>query len=78
MSSANLNTIGQVLGLIGLLMLFVFGMPFRVRAGGGDIVTTRPTESGRRAEALYGFLSWVGLVFAVAGVTAQIVANYLN
>jgi hypothetical protein len=77
-SSATLNTIGQVLSLVGLLMLFVFGMPFRIRAGGGDVVTTNPTESGKRAEALYGFLSWVGLFFAVAGVAAQIAANYSN
>lgn len=78
MSSAALNTIGQLLGLGGVLMLFVFGMPFRVRTGGGDIITTNPTKDGQRAEALYGLFSWVGLVLTVLGVAAQIAANFSN
>jgi hypothetical protein len=75
-SSALLNTIGQVINLLGILTLFVFGMPYRLRTGGADIVTVRPTESGKRGEALYGLLSWIGLGLTVVGVAIQIFANF--
>ena len=76
MSAPMLNAIGQGMALIGVVMLFVFGMPFRVRTGGAASVIANPTEAGKRLECLFDLLGGLGLAAIVAGTAAQIVSNF--
>jgi hypothetical protein len=76
MSAANWNIAGSVLTLVGLLILFRYGMPYRVRTGGVNyIITEEIDESELKTDRRYEFYGWVGLVFAVAGTLCQIAAN---
>ena len=76
MSAANWNIVGSVLTLVGLLILFRYGMPYRVRTGGVNyIITEQIDESELKTDWWYEFFGWVGLVFAIAGTVCQIAAN---
>jgi hypothetical protein len=76
MSAANWNIAGSVLTLVGLLILFRYGMPYRVRTGGVNyIITEQIDESELKTDRWYEFLGWVGLVMAVGGTLCQIAAN---
>jgi hypothetical protein len=76
MTSAIVNAAGQFVTLLGALVLFRYGMPYRVRAGGGEPITTNPKEDIQRLEACYDRLGWLGIVFIMGGTAAQIVANF--
>jgi hypothetical protein len=76
MSKAILNTIGLGLALLGVLVLFRYGMPFRVPADGGSVVVTNPTDEGEAEEAMYKLLGWIGLTFAVVGTALQAISNF--
>ena len=68
-----LSTIGLVASLIGVVLLFRYGMPYETRTGGEvHLVTgdTDPVQVGR--EARYNVLGWIGLVLIVAGTGFQI------
>jgi hypothetical protein len=77
MSSRWINAFGEVLTLVGILMLFFFGMPYRIRTNGGAVRTTQSTAEGSRLEALYQILGWIGLCCAVGGEAAQVAANFI-
>jgi hypothetical protein len=63
------------MNLLGVILLFVFGMPFRVRTGGRPFV---PLEQQTvRAERWHTFLGWLGFALLVLGTFAQIDANLL-
>ena len=57
-------------------MLFRYGMPFRVSAGGGEMITTNPTEENKREEKRYWWLGLLGLSLVLVGGAIQIVANF--
>lgn len=75
MTVAASNIIGLLLSLAGVILLFRYGMPYRLRARGGEIITTRPTEENQRAESQANVLGNTGLAFIVIGTGCQIVAN---
>jgi hypothetical protein len=76
MSAASWNIIGSVLTLLGLLFLFRYGMPYRVRSGGVTYLITENTDKEDvRLDKRYTVLGWIGLVFAIAGTLCQIAAN---
>ena len=54
MSVAAWNIWGLLLVLIGVLLLFIYGMPYRVRTGGDlFIILEQKDESDIEAEKLY-------------------------
>ena len=61
-TSQFLNIFGLVLNLDGLILLFLFGVRFRIRTG-GEIV---------RLEHLYDVLGGLGAVCIVCGTALQI------
>jgi hypothetical protein len=72
------NVFGLVLSLIGILLLFVFGMPFRVRSRGYSYeLREEVDEQGLRLDAIFGALGWLGLILVVCGTLAQIRASLL-
>jgi hypothetical protein len=63
------NGIGLVLALVGMLLLFSFGMPSRRSP-------EFPKET-RAETGIYYALGWVGLLFLIFGFLAQLFANFL-
>ena len=75
-----LNVLGLLLGLIGVVMLFLFGMPFRIRTEGKIAFSYMLADADKtiRKERLHGLLGWVGLVLIIASTGLQIVAALLQ
>jgi hypothetical protein len=64
---------GLLLNLIGVLLLFRYGMPYRVRTGGADYIQTRQTDQEAiKAERRYNIWGNIGLAFLILGTIAQI------
>ena len=64
--------------LVGVILLFLFGMPFRVRTGGSSMyVSSQVDPNEARAERRAGVLGWIGLILIVLGTAAQITVIFL-
>jgi drug/metabolite transporter (DMT)-like permease len=72
------STAGLVLGLIGVLLLFRYGMPYRVRTGGPPIRAISSDPRAATLERRYKMLGWLGLFLIVVGTMCQIVGTVLN
>jgi hypothetical protein len=74
MSAATWNIAGLILNAFGVLLLFRFGVPFRVRNEDHFIADERYGQvSGK--DRLYTFLGWLGLVCILIGTAFQIKGN---
>lgn len=74
-----LNVLGLVLALAGILVLFRYGMPYRIRADEGEYIATNSVrESERRKDARYSLLGWLGLILILTGTASQIAANIIS
>jgi hypothetical protein len=68
MSPACLNIVGLLLALLGSLLLFRYGMPYRVRTGVGlGVVLGQKDEAEQRAKKWDDSLGWIGLMLVVLG-----------
>jgi hypothetical protein len=76
---ATLNSVGLLLALAGILLLFHYGMPYQVRTGGViQFEADNPRDQNQiELERWYDRLGWVGLVYVVIGTCYQIIANWL-
>lgn len=73
--TAELTLSGLGLNLLGVILLFRYGMPFRVRSGGMSSVVVPSDDSGERARDIwYGIAGMIGLLLIIAGTGAQAVA----
>lgn len=70
-----LNLIGLILGLAGVLILFRWGMPFRVETGGAvTIITEGSSQEAIAVERIYKVCGYVGLGLLILGTMLQVVA----
>ncbi|WP_448041115.1 hypothetical protein [Bradyrhizobium liaoningense] len=73
------SVIGLVLSLIGVLLLFRYGMPFRIAAPEGDyIITEQPDPEGVEIDARYKAIGYVGLGLVVIGTLFQIAGSVVK
>src|SRR5262249_14284167 len=73
------NTLGLVLELLGVLILFWFGMPFHVPTGGVTTMSTGEIDQAAVAlELRYTIFGYVGLALLVIGTVLQITATWLK
>ena len=73
-----LNAFGLLANLSGVLLLFRYGMPYRVSTGGSSIYVSSSTDPHELAmEQRYKRLGLLGLVLIVLGTIAQIAAVFL-
>jgi hypothetical protein len=69
---------GLVVALAGVLILFRFGMPYRVESGGATYLVTEEIDHAEvTVERLYRRWGWVGLCLVVAGTALQIASVLL-
>lgn len=74
-----LSIAGLLMNLTGVILLFVFGMPFRVPTGGHPILLADQADpKDVRAERWYAVLGGLGLALIVLGTAAQIIAIFLS
>ena len=62
---------GLLLNLVGVVLLFLFGMPFRVATGD----TLNIDVQVKRIDDLFSVLGWIGLLAIVLGTLFQILAR---
>lgn len=70
-----INTAGLVFTLAGVILLFRYGMPYRVASNEGEIrVTTSVRSDTARLDRRYRCLGTCGLIAIVLGTGLQIFA----
>ena len=71
---ATLNILGLILNFGGVILLFRYGMPYRVRTGGKTNLTvlTPSAENIVQIEHRYNWLGWLGLSCILLGTGLQI------
>lgn len=73
-----MNTFGLILDILGVLLLFFFGLPPNVRRDGtGALVLEQEDQAQKNLGVLYDFLSWLALVLIVFGFGLQIYSNWI-
>jgi hypothetical protein len=73
-----LAVFGMLINLAGVLVLFRWGMPFRVPNGGSNaLLISGPTLSGIAVDQVYETLGWIGLSMTIIGTGLQIAATLL-
>ncbi len=75
-----LNVTGLVLGLIGVILLFRYGMPYQIRTEGKTPITKMlPGASNTiERERRYNRLGWLGLLLICLGTGLQIAATLMS
>jgi hypothetical protein len=63
-----ISIVGLITNFVGVILLFRYGMPYRLRTGGDSIILTRETPGAIR----YDRWGWIGLALIILGTLAQI------
>jgi hypothetical protein len=78
MSANILNIAGLLMNLAGVILLFRYGMPYRVRTEGATYLITEAVDKREvTTERRYDLLGKLGLVLIVTGTAAQIAGALL-
>jgi hypothetical protein len=72
-----LNMFGLLFNLAGVVVLFLFGMPFRVATGGKTVtwITSSIDVQAKKLDDVYTVLGWIGLLPIVFGTLLQRLAT---
>lgn len=77
--TAALTVAGLISGLTGVLLLFRYGMPYRIPSTNGDyIVTQQADPEGLKLDARYKRLGVIGLILTILGALLQSAAALLG
>ena len=78
LSSETINTVGLALDIVGVVLLFRFGLPPDVRRGGTvSLILEQTDEDEARKAKRYDKFSYSALVMIVIGFLLQIVATWM-
>ena len=70
-----LNLIGLTFGLLGVLILFRWGMPYRINCGDDPAITSGAGPPRAKApNHVYLLCGWIGLCFLILGWALQAIA----
>jgi hypothetical protein len=75
--SKALNVFGLLLNLAGVVLLFLFGMPFRIAISGKAVTWTTSSIDleVKKLDDLFSVLGWIGLLAIVLGTLLQVWAT---
>jgi hypothetical protein len=76
MHVSELIVTGLIMNLVGIILLVVFGIPFRVLTGGYSADVPSSGEKKIKIDHWYKFIGWFGLALIVLGTVAQIDAIF--
>jgi hypothetical protein len=69
------NVVGLIMNLAGVILLFFYVMPRRVRTGGYQVLLGNPPDqTAAKKERRFDLLSWAGLSLVVVGTLFRIAA----
>lgn len=72
------NATGIVAGAIDVILLFRFGMPFRLSSAEGDHIVTESSSDPAWVEGTYKALGYVGLFGIIFGAACQLISSWLT
>lgn len=72
------NATGIVVGTIGVILLFRFGMPFRLSSSEGDHIVTESSSDPAWMEPTYKVFGYVGLLAIIFGAACQLISSWLT
>ena len=78
MTADLINSIGLFLDIVGVILLFTFGLPPQVSRGGFKTLAIGRDENQAKKWKRYKFISWIALGFLVVGFSLQIVSNFCD
>jgi hypothetical protein len=71
--------LGAFLLLVGVVLLFFFGMPYRTRTRGTSRLLLEAIDQKDLAqEKLYDFIGWIGLLLMIVGTGMQMYASWIE
>ena len=73
-----LQSLGLISDIIGVCLLFKFGIPEKVQTGGADILTTRVDQKLKAIEKKYKILGYLGLSLLVIGFVLQLIPSAIG
>lgn len=75
--SKALNVFGLLLNLAGVVLLFLFGMPFRIAISGKALTwtTSNIDLEVKKLDDLFSVLGWIGLLAIPLGTLLQVWAT---
>jgi hypothetical protein len=72
-----INMVGQGLSLVGLIMLFYFGMPFHVPTKGKSFLLLEETDfESLKKEQSYSVGGYIGFGLSVLGTALQMYVSF--
>lgn len=72
-----LNSLGLVLDILGVVLLFKFGLPASISRTGTSFLALEGEDKAERAKAQrYDFWARVGLALLIVGFLLQLISNY--
>jgi hypothetical protein len=72
------NLVGLALTLVGVLILFRWGMPFHVPTGGAShLILLQSDPKDIALERIYTIIGYVGLTALILGTVLQMVATLM-
>lgn len=77
MNANCINSIGLFLDILGVVLLFIYGLPKDMAKDGHQFITANPTDESVRKYKLYNRLSYVALAMLIIGFLLQIVSNWV-
>lgn len=77
LSSELVNTVGLILDIVGVILLFRFGLPPDVSRSGGNLLTWGVDEDEVKKGKRYDKISWTALAVIVLGFALQIVSTWM-
>ena len=73
-----LNVIGLAFNFLGVLILFRWGMPFRIATGGVQLLALEQKDQvAVGLDKIYTICGWAGLVFLILGTVLQMLSALL-
>ena len=75
MTGTELNSIGLAMDIVGVILLYFFGLSKNITEDGSNYLTWGTDENEQQQWKRYRFLSRIGLGLLVTGFSLQIVGN---